>query len=49
VHYTLDRPPAGWKFSSGFITEEMISEHLPPPADDTLVLMRERLAETSRD
>ncbi|EOD13334.1 NADH-cytochrome B5 reductase [Emiliania huxleyi CCMP1516] len=36
VHYTLDRPPAGWKFSSGFITEEMISEHLPPPADDTL-------------
>jgi len=39
VHYTLDRPPAGWKFSSGFITEEMISEHLPPPADDTLVLM----------
>ncbi|CEL99134.1 unnamed protein product [Vitrella brassicaformis CCMP3155] len=38
--YTLDRPPsAGWKYSSGFITKEMIQEHLPPPAPDTLILM----------
>ena len=37
--YTLDRPPAGWKYSTGFITAEMISEHIPAPADDTIVLM----------
>ncbi|XP_068410845.1 NADH-cytochrome b5 reductase 2 [Eschrichtius robustus] len=29
--YTLDRPPVGWKYSSGFITEDTIKEHLPPP------------------
>jgi len=39
VHYTLDRPPAGWKYSSGFITDAMIQEHLPAPGPDTLVLM----------
>mmetsp|Transcript_23033 Transcript_23033/g.63048 ORF Transcript_23033/g.63048 Transcript_23033/m.63048 type:complete len:143 (-) Transcript_23033:335-763(-) len=39
VWYTLDRPPEGWAYSTGFITDVMISEHLPPPADDTLILM----------
>lgn len=39
VWYTVDRPPAKWGYSTGFITATMISEHLPPPADDTLVLM----------
>ena len=39
VHYTLDRPPAGWKFSTGFITDAMIAENLPAPGADTLVLM----------
>nr|XP_003224227.1 PREDICTED: NADH-cytochrome b5 reductase 2 isoform X2 [Anolis carolinensis] len=37
--YTLDRPPQGWKYSSGFVTADMIKEHLPPPGDDTLILM----------
>jgi cytochrome-b5 reductase len=37
--YTLDRPPAGWKYSAGFITEAMIAAHLPAPGPDTLVLM----------
>jgi len=37
--FTLDRPEDGWKYSKGFINEEMIKEHLPPPADDTLILM----------
>nr|XP_060622700.1 NADH-cytochrome b5 reductase 2 [Anolis sagrei ordinatus] len=37
--YTLDRPPQGWKYSSGFVTSDMIKEHLPPPGDDTLILM----------
>jgi cytochrome-b5 reductase len=39
VWYTLDRPPAGWKYGSGFICEDMIREHLPPASDSTLVLM----------
>ena len=30
---------SGWKYSSGFISDEMIKEHLPPPGDDTLILM----------
>eukprot|EP00051_Salpingoeca_urceolata_P000855 m.36615 g.36615 ORF g.36615 m.36615 type:complete len:313 (-) comp11037_c0_seq2:104-1042(-) len=39
VWYTLDNPPDGWKFSSGFVSAEMIAEHLPPPADTTQVLV----------
>ena len=37
--YTLDRPPAGWGYSSGFITAEMIAEHLPGPKESSLILM----------
>ncbi|CAJ0582108.1 unnamed protein product, partial [Mesorhabditis spiculigera] len=37
--YTVDRPPADWKYSSGFINEKMISEHLYPPSENTCVLM----------
>ena len=29
----------GWKYSSGFINAEMISEHLPPPGASTQILM----------
>ena len=29
VWYTLDRPPKGWKYSEGFVTETMIAERLP--------------------
>ncbi|KAF0759747.1 NADH-cytochrome b5 reductase 2 isoform X1 [Aphis craccivora] len=39
VWYTVDRPTDGWKYSVGFISSDMISEHLYPPAQDTLVLM----------
>jgi len=39
IHYTLDRPPKGWKYSEGFITDTMIAEHLPGPKEDSLVLM----------
>jgi cytochrome-b5 reductase len=38
LHYTLDRPPAGWQYSSGFITEEMIKNQMPPPGAETLIL-----------
>jgi len=39
VWYTLDRPPADWKYSSGFITDTMIAEHLPGPREDSLICM----------
>ncbi len=39
VHYTLDRPEPEWEGSTGFITAEMISAHLPPPAASTLIVM----------
>lgn len=41
LHYTLDRPPTGWKHSTGFITKDMIDEHLPKAASDgsTQILM----------
>ncbi|XP_076969989.1 NADH-cytochrome b5 reductase 2 isoform X3 [Tamandua tetradactyla] len=37
--YTLDRPPTGWKYSSGFISDDMIKEHLPPPGRSILILV----------
>jgi len=37
--YTVDRPNADWKYSSGFIGAEMIEKALFPPAQDNLVLM----------
>ena len=30
--YTLDSPPKGWAYSSGFIDEAMIKAHMPPPS-----------------
>ncbi|XP_045872260.1 NADH-cytochrome b5 reductase 2 isoform X1 [Meles meles] len=39
IWYTLDRPPVGWKYSSGYITANMIKEHLPPPGQSTLILV----------
>ncbi|CAH2062918.1 unnamed protein product, partial [Iphiclides podalirius] len=37
--YTLDRPKEGWKYSTGFINEEMIKEHMFPASNDVIVLM----------
>ncbi|XP_077356081.1 NADH-cytochrome b5 reductase 3 [Festucalex cinctus] len=37
--FTVDRAPAKWEFSEGFISEAMVRDHLPPPSADTLVLM----------
>jgi cytochrome-b5 reductase len=39
VHYTVDRAPKKWKYSVGFITAEMIKEHMPPPGKDTQILL----------
>jgi len=37
--YTVDRPDEDWHYSTGFISEEMLSQHLFPPSPDTLTLM----------
>ena len=39
VWYTVDRPPEGWKYSSGFIDEAMCREHLPLPSEETFIFM----------
>lgn len=39
VWYTVDRPPKHWTFSEGFINKKMVDDHMPKPADDTLILM----------
>jgi len=39
IWYTLDRPNEGWAYSQGFINKDMIAAHLPPPGDDTVILM----------
>mmetsp|Transcript_41391 Transcript_41391/g.100458 ORF Transcript_41391/g.100458 Transcript_41391/m.100458 type:complete len:814 (-) Transcript_41391:553-2994(-) len=39
VWYTVDRAPAGWAYSHGFIDEAMLRAHMPPPADDTVVFL----------
>lgn len=39
VWYTLDRPGDGWKFSQGFINEEMIRDHLFASGEETICLL----------
>ncbi|OXV07532.1 hypothetical protein Egran_04701 [Elaphomyces granulatus] len=39
VYYVLNNPPEGWKGGVGFVTPEMIKEHLPAPASDMKVLI----------
>lgn len=37
--YTLDKPPQDWSYSSGFVTTDMIRDHLPAPSRDVLVVL----------
>lgn len=39
VFYTLDKAPEGWTQGEGFIDKDMCGQHLPPPGDDTIILM----------
>lgn len=39
VWYTLDRPGDNWKYGRGFVSKEMIQQHLHPADDDTMILM----------
>ncbi|PWA96841.1 NADH-cytochrome b5 reductase 1 [Artemisia annua] len=38
IHYVLNQPPEGWTGGVGFVTKEMIKEHLPEPAFDIKIL-----------
>eukprot|EP01089_Gocevia_fonbrunei_P020891 TRINITY_DN7893_c0_g1_i2.p1 TRINITY_DN7893_c0_g1~~TRINITY_DN7893_c0_g1_i2.p1 ORF type:complete len:172 (+),score=47.91 TRINITY_DN7893_c0_g1_i2:545-1060(+) len=37
--FTVDAADDNWKYSKGFVNEEMIKNHLPASGDDTLILM----------
>ncbi|XP_004699873.1 NADH-cytochrome b5 reductase 1 [Echinops telfairi] len=37
--FTLDQPPRDWAYSKGFVTANMIQEHLPAPGSDVLILL----------
>lgn len=39
VHYVLNNPPEKWDGGVGFVTPEMITTHLPKPADDVKLLL----------
>jgi len=39
VYYVLNVPPEGWTGGVGFVSQEMIEQHLPKPAADIKVVM----------
>jgi len=39
VYHVLNNPGEGWKQGKGFITPDIIQEHIPAPSEDSLVLM----------
>jgi NAD(P)H-flavin reductase len=39
IWYTVDRAPDGWKYSTGFINEDMLREHMPAASEHTYVFM----------
>lgn len=39
VHYVLNNPPAGWSGATGFVTQDLIKEKLPAPANDVKILI----------
>lgn len=39
VWYTVDRASEGWNYSIGFVNDEMIKAHMPPPSPETLIML----------
>ncbi|XP_043822383.1 NADH-cytochrome b5 reductase 3 isoform X2 [Dromiciops gliroides] len=37
--FTVDKAPEDWDYSQGFVNEDMIREHMPPPEVEPLILM----------
>ena len=41
VYYVVDKVNSfWWRGGIGYITKDMIKQHLPPPSDDSLILVR---------
>eukprot|EP00055_Hartaetosiga_balthica_P017568 m.118908 g.118908 ORF g.118908 m.118908 type:complete len:316 (+) comp9347_c1_seq1:161-1108(+) len=38
IWYTLDRPSKGWTYSSGFVDETMLRDHMPAPGDSQILI-----------
>ncbi len=38
VYYVLEKPPPDWKGGVGYISKEMVHEHLPLPNEDVITL-----------
>ena len=38
VHYVLNNPPDGWTGASGFISSDLIKQHLPAPGKGVKIL-----------
>jgi cytochrome-b5 reductase len=38
VYHVLNQAPPGWTGGVGFITADIIKQHIDPPAEDVLVL-----------
>lgn len=39
IWYTLDSSSEGWKYSTGYVSAEIIEKNMYPPSPDTMVLM----------
>ncbi len=39
IHTHTNRPPAGWKGFSGFVTEAMLAEAMPKAGPESVVLV----------
>lgn len=39
VHYVLEKPPAGWTGSTGYITKDVLQKYMPAPSSDSLVMV----------
>jgi len=39
VYYVLNNPPAGWEGGVGFVSKDMIKDHMPPSSTDIKVLL----------
>ncbi len=38
VYYVLEKPPAGWTGGKGYVSKDMVHEHLPLPHADVITL-----------
>jgi cytochrome-b5 reductase len=39
LFYTLDKPPAGWTYGSGFVTKKMMEERFPAATPDSRIML----------